>query len=330
MRALVTGASGFIGRLISEKLMAANHRVRALVRKTSKVGPLKESGIEICYGDLSDFASLKQAGSGIDVIFHSAAHVGDWGTRDEFYQGNVVGTRNVIEALVAAGVPRLVHISSVAVYGRQSGIIKETTARRKIGEPYEDTKTEAEVVALDLANKHRFALTIVRPSLIYGPYDYKFVPRLAENLRKKRMMIIGSGRNIAPLVYGEDVADFAVLAASHPAAIGETFNVSSGEPVSWNEFLVTLAERLNADPPKIHLPASLMYATGAVMETLWKMAGAKKPPMITRFAVRLLAADCRYDISKAEKALGYRPKVFYKEGLLRTLAWMHKAGVPAQ
>lgn len=322
MKALVTGASGFLGRVLIDKLLARDYTVRGLVRKTSPILPLKTLGVELKYGDLADRDSLIQAARGVDIIFHAAAHVGDWGTRDQFYQGNVVGTRNVIEAMLEAGVPRLLYVSSVAVYGRQEGTISEATPRRKSGDPYEDTKIEAEEMAMDLAARHRFALSIIRPSLIYGPYDYKFVPRVAENIRQGRMMIVGSGKNRIPLVYGEDVADGAIQAAESEAAVGGFFNISSGEPVNWNEFLTTLAQYMNAKPPSLHLPAPLVYSLGAVLETLWKMAGAKKPPLMTRFAVRLLASDCRYDISKAETALGFRPKVLYKEGLKRTLDWM--------
>jgi nucleoside-diphosphate-sugar epimerase len=324
MNVLVTGASGFIGRCLVEKLLAGKHRVRALVRETSRVAPLQELGAELCYGDLRDPSSLPQAVRGADVVFHAAARVGVWGQPQEYHEVNVLGTRQVLEALVRAGVPRLVYFSSIAVYGRNTGLISETRPPQRTGDAHGDSKIEAEELVLASSRAQRFTWTILRPSLVYGRYDYKYIPRVAHNILKGRMRVVGPGTNFVPLIYGDDVADFAVRAAESEAAAGEIFNVSSGEPVTWKEFLTALAMHLGMRLPRAHLPFLLVYAAAAVLEPVWKLAGARNPPPVTKFGTRLLSSDWRYDITKAERLLGFRPRVFYREGLARTLAWMRE------
>lgn len=322
MKVLVTGASGFLGRVLVERLAARAYVVRALVRPTSRVDFLRRLGVELCYGDLADRESLKRSARGVEIIFHTAARVGAWGNRQQFYETNVRGTHHVLEALRAARVPRLVYISSVYVYDRQKGIIDENAPYFKGRDPYSRSKMEAEALAQEYARRHRFALTVLRPSLIYGPHDHKFVPRVTANILKGRMRIIGSGENVAPLVYGEDVADGAILAAESEAAAGEVFNVSSGEPVTWNQFLTTLAQQLGTRLPRMRIPVPVIYGLAAVLEALWKITKAQEPPPATRYGVRLYAADGRYDITRAARLLGYRAKVFHEEGLRRTLDWM--------
>ena len=133
MKTLVTGASGFIGRVLVDSLRARGHQIRALVRPSSVVEPLIRQGVELMYGDLLDVDRLKEAARGIDVIFHAAARVEVWGTWRVSTRRNVQGTCNVIQALLAARVPRLVHFSSTSVYGRQSGTLD--ASQQSVSEP---------------------------------------------------------------------------------------------------------------------------------------------------------------------------------------------------
>jgi nucleoside-diphosphate-sugar epimerase len=327
MNALVTGASGFIGRVLVEKLLARHGRVRALVRPGSRDAPLRRRGVDLYYGSLEDRESLARSARGVDVVFHAAARVAVWGTRRQFHEANVLGTRHVIEALLASRARRLVHFSSASVYGRQTGVLSEDTPRQRTGDRYSDSKVEAEEVVLEAAEKHCFPLTVLRPALVYGPYDYKYVPTVAANLLKGRMRVVGSGANLAPVVYGEDVADVALCAAATDAAVGRIFNVAGGEPVTWKEFLATLADYLGTRLPRTHLPAPVLYHAAGLLEAVWRLARAEKPPPATRAGVRLLSADCHYDCSHAAAVLGFRPRIHSKEGLRRTVDWMEVEGM---
>jgi nucleoside-diphosphate-sugar epimerase len=321
MRALVTGASGFVGRTLIERLLINRDQVRGFVRMTSRVESLRQLGIELCYGDLRDRESLEQAVRGVDVVFHAAARVGVWGRAEEYYEANVLGTRQVLEAMQRSGVARLIHFSSVAVYGRNTGLISETRLLERIGDPHGDTKIDAEELVRESALSHGIAVTVLRPALVYGPFDYKYVPRTARNILNGRMCIVGSGQNLAPIIYGEDLADLAIRAATSNAAVDQIFNVCSCEPVTWQEFLSTLANLLGTKLPRLRVPYPLLYGAASLLEVCWKMAGAKEPPPATRFGTRMLGSDWRYDITKAKSLLEFRPRVGYREGLSRTLEW---------
>jgi nucleoside-diphosphate-sugar epimerase len=327
MKALITGASGFIGRVLTERLLTRNYPVRGLVRKTSRLEGLRKPAVELVYGDLADPESLRSACRGIDVVFHTAARANHWGPRDEFYRANVQGTRNVLEAVVAERVPRFIHFSSFAVYGRRRGLVQESCSRQRTGERYTDSKIDAEELVLEWARGREVAWTILRLGVVYGPHDPKWIPTLAENICKGRMRIVGSGDMPVPAVYGEDVADCAVLAAECPAAAGEIFNVLSGEDVTWKEFLSTLATYLGTSLPRAHLPAWLVLPVAGILEGVWKLARAQSPPPAIRFGILLYTADWKFDISKAKALLGYQPQICHRVGLKRTVEWMRAEGL---
>ena len=198
MKALVTGAAGFVGRTLVERLLVSRHQVRGFVRTTSRVEPLRQLGIELCYGDLRDQESLQRAARSVDVVFHAAARVGVWGRPQEYYEANVLGTRHVLQAMQRSRVARLIHFSSVAVYGRNTGLIKETRALQRIGDAHGDTKIDAEEMVRESALSHGLAVTVLRPALVYGPFDYKYVPRTARNIVNGHMRIVGLGSKHRP------------------------------------------------------------------------------------------------------------------------------------
>jgi nucleoside-diphosphate-sugar epimerase len=138
------------------------------------------------------------------------------------------------------------------------------------------------------------------------------------------MRVVGSGRNLVPLIYSKDLVDLALRAAGSEEAVGQAFNASGGESVTWREFLSTLAGLLGTELPTLPIPYPLLYGAAALMEACWKVAGAKEPPPATRFGTRLLGSDWRYDMTKAEALLGFRARIGFREGLERTLAWMRE------
>jgi nucleoside-diphosphate-sugar epimerase len=260
----------------------------------------------------------------VDVVFHTAARVGVWGRPEQYHEANVLGTRHLVAAMRRAGVPRLIHFSSVAVYGRNTGFISETRPVQRTADPHGDTKIDAEEEVREGARVGGLAVTVLRPALVYGPFDHKYIPRTAANILRGRMRVVGRGDNFAPLLYGEDLADCALRAARSEAAIGETFNVASGEAVTWKEFLSTLAGLLGTRLPRLHIPYPLLYGVATVLEAVWRRAGGEQPPPATRFGTRMLGSDWRYDIVKAENLLGFTPAVFHRDGLARTLNWMRE------
>lgn len=326
LRVLVTGGTGFIGRHVAERLLADGHHVRCMARSPEKAVPLAARGVEVVPGDLGDPLLVREAARGMDVVVHAAAQVGEWGTRRRFEDANVAGTRAVLDAAEAASARRLVHLSSVAVYGRQTGAaIPESAPYHLTGDRYCDTKIAAEKVVWERHRAGAVRAVCVRPCIVYGPYDWKFVPKLAKAIRAGSFPLIGGGRHRAPVVSVRDVTDLVVRCLTHPAAEGEAFNCASPEPVTWREFTAEIARLVGASPPRRSVPFALAYGLGAVLETLYRAAGARKPPLVTRFGTSLLGLAMAYDISKAERLLGFRPQVLAAEGLAETIAWLQQA-----
>jgi nucleoside-diphosphate-sugar epimerase len=330
---LVTGATGFIGRHVAEALVERGHDVRCVVRRPEKAAALAARGMDIVAGDLTDPASLRAAAHGRDTVVHAAAQAGDWAARRAYEDANVGGTRHMLEAAEAMGAARFVHLSSVAVYGRRRGRIDETAPSAPTGNGYIDTKIAAEAQVFERHRAGRLRCSVVRPCIVYGPYDWKFVPRVAEGLWGGRVPLIAGGAHRAPIVGVSDVADLVVECATQPAAAGEAFNCAATEAVSWKRLFEEVARLIDARVPRRSVPFWAAYGAGAVLEAAYRLAGSGTPPLITRYAADLLGTPVEYDMAKAERLLGWRPRVTLDVGLPETIAWMQaerSAAAPAE
>jgi len=319
-RALITGATGLIGSHLAAKLKAKGFQLRALVRETSRTGFLESLDAELATGDLADAESLRQACDRVDVVFHAAAKLGEWGPREEFERLNVKAVSDLVKAAADAGVSRFVHVSSVAVYGRLARQrITEDAEKARTGHPYMDTKADGEEAALRVGKKLGLEVAVVRPSLVYGENDRNFLPHLCRQLRQGRCFIVGSGDHRANSVYAGSVADLCLLLATHTKAPFEAFNVCDPDPLSWREFLTMVALRMDLEPPHLRLPTGLVYAGGAIMETTARLFGTRKPPPMTRFIAKVLGTDLTYSTEKASRLLGFAPSLSVREGIGRSL-----------
>jgi nucleoside-diphosphate-sugar epimerase len=315
--ALVTGATGFLGSRLAFGLLGRGVRVRALARPTSSLRRLDGMAVEIVRGSLEEPASLLAAARGQDVVLHAAAKVPDWGTRREYMQTNLEGTRNLIAACRQAGVARLVYVSSLTVLGlSRSGMTVDETApyAESARDPYTASKIAAEKLVLAAHGQHGLATTIVRPGGIWGPGDATLAPRIATLLRRGHMPYIDGGRNRIALSHVRNLAEAILLAADRPGA-GQIFHVTDGEEPTARAALDALAAALGVRPPRFSVPFATIYAAATLVETAARLARAKSPPPLTRYGVRLVASDARYSIAKAEAELGYRPRVGLREGI---------------
>jgi nucleoside-diphosphate-sugar epimerase len=326
MTVLLTGATGFIGRHIAEALRRRGDAVRCLVRRPEQAPPLRALGGEIVAGDLTTPDTLRGAARGVEAVIHAAGLVGDWGSRRDFAAANEIGTRHLLDALEPADRPRLVHLSSVSVYGRRQGLgLTEDTPLEPGGHPYGDTKIAAERLVWERHQADRVRATAIRPCIVYGPYDWKFVPKLARALKAGRVPLLDGAQHRAPIVNVHDVVTLVLACLDRDEAIGHAFNCASPEPISWRHLFEEVAGHVGARAPQRSVPLPLAYAAGAVMEGAWKLARARRPPLVTRFGVRLAGMRVVYDIQKAERILGFRPRVSLAEGLPETIEWMKRA-----
>jgi len=322
MKALVTGATGLVGRHLTEKLIARKDQVRALIRAISKKGHLQNLGVELVFGDLNDLRALREAAQGADVIFHCAAKVSLQGDHKEIFTTNIEGTKNMLDAAVAAGVQRFVFVSSVAVYGdSNSKLISEDHPQVPNG-PYSASKIEGEKLVLKYHREYDLKFSIVRPCVIYGPGDNNFLLRLVEALCRSRLPLVNGGKSLLDLVYVTDVADALILAATKDEAIGQAYNITDGQKTSIRELIETVAQMLGVKPRLINLPYAIAYGAAWAINAASKIL---KPPaggsarLINPATIRASAKDHHYDISKARKELGYEPKVDLKQGLQKAL-----------
>lgn len=316
---LVTGATGFVGRRLAAALVARGGRVRALTRRPSGLEELERSGVEIVRGDLDDPASLVRAAEGASVVFHAAGRVSDWGPREAFLRTNAEGTRNVVGACRQAGVARLVHLSSLTVLGlpRDGRLVSEgtTTATPKRGDFYTESKLLAERCVVEAHGKGGLATTVVRPGAIWGPGDPNVIPRVVRLLRRGAMPLVGGGRNLLGLTHVTNLVHGLVLAADTEAAAGRLYHVTDGEEITAREALDAIADALGAPRPRLALPFGLVLGAAALVEAASRALGRRSPPPVTRYGVRFVSCDARYDVGKARRELGYEPVMTFREGV---------------
>jgi nucleoside-diphosphate-sugar epimerase len=260
-------------------------------------------------------------------VFHTAALATHWSPRTAYWSSNVEGIGNLLDAMRRAGVPRLIHFSTYLVYGRRTGVRTEGDPCQETGDPYVDSKIAAEEMIRREAAGSGIAWTILRPANIYGPHDRNWMPVVARNITRRRMRLFGGAACPAAVVYGDDVAAFAVQCSRHPDSRGESFNVASPEDVTWMQFFQTLASHLDSAFPSLRIPCRVIYPAAAALERLWRVAGAVNPPPVTRFGVELLTSDWRCCVRKARERIGFTAGTAHQRGLEATVRWLRKEGL---
>jgi nucleoside-diphosphate-sugar epimerase len=327
LKAFVTGATGFLGSHLVERLLERGDDVRALVRPTSNTIWLQEKGVGLVHGDVTHPVLLREAVSGADIVYHTAAKVGDWGRWSEFQAATVAGTRNVLRAAAGAGVPRLLHVSTDGVYALSTlskGVTEESPLEKRFGflDYYRRAKSLAERAARRCAREGRLNVTIVRPALLLGERDRAMFPGIVAFLKSGSAAYLGDGRNRIPYVYAGDVADACILAATEDRAGGQVYNVVSDEMVTQRDLLETVAEAAGLKPPRRSVPVPLVYSLAFAMEAWCLLARRRRVrPEITRFGVILLGYDYQEDASKIRRELGWEPKTPLREAVRRCVEW---------
>ncbi|MFU8847971.1 MAG: NAD-dependent epimerase/dehydratase family protein [Opitutales bacterium] len=329
MKILVTGGGGFVGGYVVDLLLARGYLVRSFGR--SPQPGLEAKGVDVRCGDLADAAAVNEAVAGVDAVFHVAAKAGVWGSWESYYQANVVGTRNVVEACQGHGVARLVYTSTPSVvFNRQpfTGQGNELPYGRNWLCHYAHTKAIAEQEALG-ANSESFKVVALRPHLVFGPGDPHLLPRVVESVKAGRLKIVGDGSNRVDVSFVKDVA------AAHVAAFdalsggkggGQAYFISQGEPVAIWPWLNQVLEGLGQPPLKKKISLPVAYAAGGLAELVWKVFKKSDEPPITRFVAVELAKDHYFDLSAAERDLGFQPAYTMHDALRETIADLKNRG----
>jgi nucleoside-diphosphate-sugar epimerase len=235
-RIFVTGGSGFVGgRLIERLATECRVTIRALVQNWSRASRIARFPVELVRSDVTDAQTVASLVAGCDVIFHCA--YGNAGSAARQREVNIEGTRNILNAARAHGVRRLVHLSTILVYGETpDGEIDESAPRRYLGLTYPDSKLDAERLVLEHARAHQLPATILQPAEVYGPYASVWTENVLKALKTSRQILIDGGDGFCSPVYIDDLITAMLLAATKPDAIGETFLIAAARPVTWKEF----------------------------------------------------------------------------------------------
>jgi polyketide synthase len=324
---LVTGATGFIGSHLAERLVERGMGVRCLVRPTSNTSLLDKLDVELAVGDLTDANSLADAVEGCDCVFHCAAHVSDWAGVEEIARVNVAGTRSLLDAASGATVRRFVHFSTTDVYGYPGGVaVAESHPFTPFRNWYSETKRAAEREVRRAGEAGSLEIVILRPATVYGPRSTEVVAEIARAIRSGGMLLIDRGRPVAGLCYVENLVDAALLALESDAADGEAFNVTDGVDVTWRQFTADLASGLDCKCPRWSLPYPYAAAIALVMEQGYRLVhnatGLTSRPLLSRQAVHVLGRDQAFSNRKARELLGWSPRVDYPHGIEATVSWL--------
>jgi 2-alkyl-3-oxoalkanoate reductase len=319
---LVTGASGFLGSHLVSALLRDRVAVRAQGRDATRLR--FDPAVDTVCASLSDLPALTAAARDCDAIVHAAALSAPWGARDAFDEANVRGTGNVIAAARAAGVRRLVHISSPTVLfdGGDQRLLDDAApyAADAINE-YARTKRIAEELVRDAGAG--LETVILRPKAIYGPGDRALVPRLLAAARRNRLPQIGDGTNEVDLTHVDDVVRAVQCALATERGIGQTFLVTGGQHVPLWDMIRAVIAGVGLRTPSRVIAVGAAVALARALEALSVVT--RREPMLTRYSVLALARTQTFDIRRAHQLLGYEPQVSIDAGLAGTIDALRRA-----
>jgi nucleoside-diphosphate-sugar epimerase len=328
MKIFVTGATGFIGSHLVERLVARRHDLRVLVRSNSDLRRLRGLGLELAFGDVRDYWAVREAIKGVDVVYHLAGMMRDWGPRQLFLDVNVGGTENVCQACVAEGVERLIHTSSVAATGLEDcSDVKDESAPLVTDyrqHPYCYSKAESERVVQCYGRDHGLKVTVLRPSYVYGPRELNVGVYIVARLLQRRFYLLpGDGRNYHQMIYVTDLARGMELALQ-PHATGQTF-ILVGPRTTAGEAYSALARAMGRREV-IYVPRTVGAALGVSLNAIYAAVRARRAPLVTPFRLGILVNNNAWDGSKAERELGFRYRVGLEEGMQGAVRWWRAQG----
>lgn len=336
---MITGATGFIGSHIARRLAQSGLKVVCLVRKESSLANLEEGSedlpIEVRYGDIRDKLSLTSALLGCNLVIHNAALVKDWGDYEDFYQTNVQGTLNILQACLENSIKDMIMTGSISVYGEENCLrakdedspynshyryLLDTIFPCRMNF-YRDTKALAIQEAIGLAKEKRLNLTILEPVWVYGEREfqtgfYQYLRSAKSGMR----FAPGSRKNKFHVVYAGDLAE-AYLAACRRRLVGvNRIIIGQREAERMDRIFNLFCQEAGVRKPK-RIPKWLVYPIGFLLELGYTLSRSKQPPFLTRGRVNMFYDQIEYSTKKAEEWLGFRSQYTLEEGIRRTVAW---------
>lgn len=337
MKVFLTGVTGFIGSNLLTTLLKRDDKVTCLVRNKKEAKRLKKQGCQVVIGNFGEpkfeekiSPFLKE----IDVVFHLAAINKEWGpTKEEFYKTNVLGTKKLLESCLKAQVKHVVITSSAHVLGNPPKKVPASETSPLLPEsPYAWSKKEMEKVAF-LYYKKGLPITIFRPTFVYGPNDKKGAFfRFFESVKKGKVIIVGSGKNLFQPIYVKDLIKAYFLAVKNRRkSAGKIYILAGKERISLNHLFLEIANALEVKSPKIiKIPKWLTLPLSYPLELIFNIGHfldlpiLRNEPIICPQKVNFISGNHIFTIEKVKRDLGFIPKYTLKEGLKETAMWFKK------
>ena len=316
---LVTGGSGFLGGAVVRRLVARGDIVRSLQRQDSPA--LRAQGANIVRIDLADRDAVVAAAKGCTAVIHIAAKTGVWGAYADYFQANVLGTRNILEACAVNGISRLVYTSTPSVIhagGDVEGVDESVPLATHFETAYPATKAAAERLVL-AANSAQLGTVVLRPHLIWGPDDPQLTARVLARGKAGRLRLVGKGLKRIDSVYIDNAVDAHLLAldlvAPGATCAGKAYFITQDEPMPQRDLINGILRAGGLPPCDKSISPPAAYAVGLVMEMIWRLLKRQDEPLMTRFVAKQLSTAHWYDITAAKRDLGYEAKISVAQGL---------------
>jgi len=323
----ITGATGLIGGALARRLLAeGEYEVRVLARAPQRAAELASLGATVLTGDITRADTLGGI-EGARYVVHSAAWVSDYGRDEDIVAANVDGSRNVARACADARVEKLVHMSSVAVYGASDEReVDETSPAARSGSAYHDSKVDAELVVADEVAKSRHELRHVslRASHVFGPRSTHFTIRPIKMLLKRQLFVIDGGRHFFKPVYIDNLVDATTQAMTVDTAPGLTVNVTDGYVLPWRDLFARYADMLELPHRWLDLPAPVATLIAGGVERVCDVLG-RKPPITPR-TIKALSSRSSYSNEQAKAALQWTPAVDLDAAIGGIATWLARQG----
>ncbi|MEZ4391555.1 MAG: NAD-dependent epimerase/dehydratase family protein [Polyangiales bacterium] len=313
MRIFVTGGSGFVGGHVIEAL-SPSHEVVAMARSPRSAQAVEGFGARAVLCDLDVVTAEHLAGC--DVVVHCAAYVEEWGTREQFWRGNVEGTARMLEVARAAGARRFIHIGTEAALFDGSPLV-EVDESRPYPEAhrflYSETKAEAERRVLAAAAPDFVALSL-RPRLVWGPRDNTVLPAVLRMAREGAWAWLDGGRARTSTTHVRNLARAVELALTEGRG-GHAYFVADEGVRTAREFLTALAATQGVALPDRSVPGALARPLARAVEGVWRLLGIRRAPPVTAFAMSMMSREVTVSTAKARRELGYAPVIDVDAGM---------------
>lgn len=320
MKVFVTGATGFLGSHLVDRLLEKKWEVHLLVRKSSNLQWLLGKKVHYHYGDIvGDGRGLREGLKGVDVCFHLAGVIVA-ARPATYYSVNAQGTANVLETCLKVNpkIGRVVVVTSIAAHGPNPN--DEPAVEEDECHPLTDygrSKRDAELITFRYID--RLPVTMVRPPAIYGPRDRQFFP-FFQLARRGLVFLTAPRKAVANIAYVQDVVTGLILAAEHPKAVGEIFFVGDSKNYTWGELSDIIAKSVRKNYVKIQVPKVVLYGVAGLLDGIGRLTG-RTPLLNLGGAKNLVQNNWGLAITKAQKLLGYHPAYSLRKGVDETAAW---------